>query len=1148
MGTIDDSSLCPKCGAPMGASPDGNGLVCRPCVMARLMGGGGSPQASEQVADADAYEIHESIGKGGAGTIYRATENKMGRLVALKLLNTSDGEIEAAKRRFLIEVRAVAALDHAGIVPIYATGEIDGRPFFAMRYLENGSLASHLEEFEGPKKASSLIVKISRAIHHAHARGVLHRDLKPSNILLDEHGEPLVSDFGLAKFDSDTDDLTLTGAVMGTPQHMSPEQARGDNAAVTTASDVFSLGTIFYQLLCGRTPFSGESSHAVMRDIIEREAEFTKSDLPGIDRDLRTICLKCLEKDPARRYSSALALAEDLERWEAGEPIRARSTTASERFRRWVKSHPWKVVALLMLIVGTIASITLWRQAEAARVVADHNATIAEENADFATVANALAARERFDFGQARRLLDRVPPERRGFEWGLVNGLLDGEYEWSLDFGGALPVDVSCDAKGERIAVLTDDRKLHFVDPREQAIVETMELGSPDRFRNHPFLERSQYQLKPTSLASSAKMAQDFITALPGPRFLSLSPDGRHFAYVDGFVLLINEVESGETIHLGWVFGARPVWLDSDTLLFGNAADPIAGHRSDTLVHRMSTGTTSHLPVDLMAPLACPPNGKLVALVRNDKEVLLFERKDAFYNDQPLQKIVGEQGIVTGLEIDTAETHVAIVWREERESKLSVFEIASGDEVFSQSFPAAPTIAFWPGSDSPVLAIAGRETWLSSWELASTKDGLEKASRSNLSGWRRFPMNQRILNAPRLPDFHFGHEGPVGVVLPLPGDHSRIITASSDGRIAAWQRVSKETDQNRRENVETSLANHRPMASPNGEHVFYRGKGEDGISAPRVWHREEGQESVFPHDYAPVAVFDDGRVMTMQYPYQLEGKPPGGKRDYICWQSRANQAPVELWRIKDCHLPWGYPLSGGVAALDGRIAALFTGSVHVFDLNRLEEQESSIHERWQAYRAKFFSIRGGKVPGRTLAISPDGKFLAITGHSNSFHLFDLDRSFSDDNPELRPQERLTPPASLRVLESREMFEYGSAVRDCACAFGADSSRLYIGNENGKIHVFDLKNNFKLLPDESWQAHSNAITALVVSQSGEIIATAGGNSMTLWSAEKEEGKPRRNRLHLNTGEHPRNWIQFCADDSVLFHSSAAGVIEAWEVKK
>jgi len=1110
------------------------------------MGGGEAHREENQLSDPDAYEIHESIGKGGAGTIYRATEKKMGRVVALKLLNTSHGEEGAAKRRFLTEVRAVAAMDHVGIVPIYATGELDGRPFFAMRFLEKGSLADHLGEYDSPKEAARLVAKIARAVHHAHERGVLHRDLKPSNILLDENGEPLVSDFGLAKIDDGSDDLTVTGAVMGTPQYMSPEQAGGKSSAITTASDVYSLGTILYQLLCGRTPFVGESSHEVMQNIIENDATFTRSELSTVHRDLRTICLKCLEKEPARRYGSALALAEDIECWENHEPIRARPITANERFRRWVKRHPWELVALLALMIGSVASVVLWRRAEAERVVADRHAMAAEENADYSTIANALSARERFDYGQVHRLLERIPPERRGFEWGLVNGLSQGEYQWSLEFEGALPVDVSSDSEGEQMVVLTDDRKLHFIDSRKEMITSTRELIDPVQYRSHRLWESSLAQLVPTPRATLAQMAEVYLTQLSGPRFLSTSPDGQHYAYVDGFVLIVNEVESGKTVHLGWVWEARPVWLDSDTLLFGSTADPIAGHRGETSIHQMSSGVSTHLPDNMTGPFACKPNGKLVGLVQDDHEVLLFKRQSGFHESEPLQRFIREGETVSKLQINSRETHVAIVWKTESEANLKVYEIDSGKEVLSQEFPSSPEIGFWP--DAPVLAIAGSETWFSSWKVEGDKGPNEKIIDGSVIHGRQLPMNERILKASSLPEFHFGHRARVDVILSGSPGSSQMITVSADGRMAVWNDPGESLSQLRKEEVVTSLANHRPIASQNGKHVFYLRKGNQGENELCVWHREQDVESVFPHDHTQVAIFDDGRAMTLRYPYQLEGQPPGGRRDFICWQTMPGEAPLELLRVKDCHLPWGYPINQAVKTADGCIAALFTGSLHVIDTRRMKEEADPDFDRRLVYRTKFMGIRGGKVPGRTLAISPDAKFVAITGLSRSFHVFDLERSFSRTNPEKIPDEHLTEVDAASRGLSGDPIWHDSSVRDCACVFSADGSRLFVGNESGWIHVFDVRNEFKFLPEEGWQAHGDAITALAVSASGDIIATAGGDSMILWSTEKREGEPRRNRLHLNTGEYPRNWIQFADSDSVLFHSSAAGVIEAWETRK
>ena len=333
------------------------------------------------------YELLEEIARGGMGVVYRARQDKLNRLVALKLIRS--GSLAGADdlRRFRHEAEAIAELDHPNIIPIYEIGQEDDQPYFSMKLIEGGNLTRHIPRLkDDPAAVAALIAKVARAVHYAHQRTILHRDIKPSNILLDEHDEPYVTDFGLAKRigpDSGTA-ATVTGAVMGTPAYMPPEQARGGTKSVTTAADVYSLGATLYETLTGQPPFAGDSSAEIMRQVLDQEPARPRSINPKLDRDLETICLKCLEKEPARRYGSAEALAEDLERWRAGMPITARPVPAWEKAVKWVKRRPALAALVLVLhlaLLGLIGggiwfTLQLWKERDLAnrgRYAADMN-------------------------------------------------------------------------------------------------------------------------------------------------------------------------------------------------------------------------------------------------------------------------------------------------------------------------------------------------------------------------------------------------------------------------------------------------------------------------------------------------------------------------------------------------------------------------------------------------------------------------------------------------------------------------------------------------------------------------------------------------------------------------------------------------------
>jgi WD40 repeat protein len=319
------------------------------------------------------YMLFEPIGRGGMGVVYRARQRSLNRLVALKMIRAGQFVTADELRRFQNEAEAAATLDHPNIVPIFEVGKYRRHHFFSMKLISGSSLADRLADYAAdPRSAARLLVTVARAVHHAHQRGILHRDLKPANILVDEQGQPYVADFGLARRLEADSGLTQSGAVMGTPSYMAPEQASGQRTAVSTATDVYGLGTILFAMLTGRAPFAADSMAETLQQVRERAPEPPSRLNRRVHRDLEIICLKCLDKDPGRRYRSAEALAEDLDRWLSGMPILARPVGQMERLWRWSRRKPALAAASLVALIGLVAttavSATLAvKQAQAAR-------------------------------------------------------------------------------------------------------------------------------------------------------------------------------------------------------------------------------------------------------------------------------------------------------------------------------------------------------------------------------------------------------------------------------------------------------------------------------------------------------------------------------------------------------------------------------------------------------------------------------------------------------------------------------------------------------------------------------------------------------------------------------------------------------------
>src|SRR5438067_241981 len=367
--------LCAKCvlKIALGAFPDAvagvgdSGRVEQPAGEDRASASQDktTARAAELLGELGDYELLEQIGRGGQGVVFRARQKSLNRTVALKVINLGQWASRAHLRRFRREAEAAASLEHPGIVPIHEVGERDGSCYFSMQFIEGGQLDEVVRRESMPiRQAVELIVKVARIVHYAHEHGILHRDIKPGNILLDAKGEPHLTDFGLARLVESESSVTHTLEVLGTPSYMAPEQAVGNNAAISSVTDVYGLGAVLYQLLTGQPPFAGGTTYETIKLLLDTEPRQPRQLNPKIDCDLSTICLKCLEKDPKRRYSSALALAEDLEHWLKHEPIQARHIGIFTRGRKWGQRNPTSaLLAACLVALAAAAGWIVWKSA-----------------------------------------------------------------------------------------------------------------------------------------------------------------------------------------------------------------------------------------------------------------------------------------------------------------------------------------------------------------------------------------------------------------------------------------------------------------------------------------------------------------------------------------------------------------------------------------------------------------------------------------------------------------------------------------------------------------------------------------------------------------------------------------------------------------
>src|SRR5437660_1883360 len=378
------TTVCGRCGATV--SGDATRVVCPACLLETGLGllsdepiagvanpgpydslhtldGKKAARSAKIISEFGDYELLEEIGRGGQGVVYRTHQKSLNRIVALKVIGLGPWATETHLKRFRREAEAAASLEHPGIVPIHEVGERDGQCYFSMKFIEGGQLDEVVRRTPVSfRQAAELIAKVARTVHYAHEHGILHRDIKPGNILLDAKGEPHLTDFGLARLLDTQSSVTRTIDVLGTPSYMAPEQAAGETTKLSKATDVYGLGAVLYQLLTGHPPFAGGTTYETIRLLLNTEPRKPRALNPKIDRDLSTICLKCLEKDPKRRYSSALALAEDLERWLKHEPILARHTGIFTRGKKWVRRNPTSaLLAASLVALIAAAGWIIWK-------------------------------------------------------------------------------------------------------------------------------------------------------------------------------------------------------------------------------------------------------------------------------------------------------------------------------------------------------------------------------------------------------------------------------------------------------------------------------------------------------------------------------------------------------------------------------------------------------------------------------------------------------------------------------------------------------------------------------------------------------------------------------------------------------------------